>query len=243
MNKVFQKDLILVILIALIALACLSIKGTSKQLVVMIPYVILLFFLPGYAIISAVSPNTGLATKIITGIVISIITLSLLTFNADYSKVHIKPLLQTLAEITLFFAFIAYLRIFITSKRPGKRTIMCESCGGTYELEEGESLENPQNLRFWDPENNVFEGFETCRCGGKLKYIGSSSTSKLGFSKEKKLFGGVSKKVKSVPDNYIMCQNCGGYYRLREGESLDDFGACSCGGELKTAPTYFNPGK
>jgi hypothetical protein len=227
MNKVFQKDLILVILIALIALACLSIKGTSKQLVVMIPYVILLFFLPGYAIIRAVAPkNMGSAAKIIMGIVISIIILSLLTFNADYSKVHIKPLLQTLAEITLFFAFIAYLRIFITS-RQGKRIIICESCGGTYELEEGESLEN----------------FENCRCGGRLKYAESSSKPKPEASRQKKLFGGASKNPKTVPDNYIMCQNCGGYYRLKDDESLDDFGTCSCGGELKTAPKYFNPGK
>ncbi len=31
---------------------------------------------------------------------------------------------------------------------------------------------------------------------------------------------------------YLQCQKCGGYYKLNEGESLDDFTQCSCGGSL-----------
>lgn len=31
---------------------------------------------------------------------------------------------------------------------------------------------------------------------------------------------------------YLFCQKCGGYYELKEGESLDDFAHCSCGGSL-----------
>jgi hypothetical protein len=31
---------------------------------------------------------------------------------------------------------------------------------------------------------------------------------------------------------YLFCQKCGGYYELREGESVDDFAHCSCGGSL-----------
>jgi hypothetical protein len=35
---------------------------------------------------------------------------------------------------------------------------------------------------------------------------------------------------------FLECDDCGGYYELEEGESLDDFDVCQCGGELK----YFN---
>ncbi|NYB52246.1 MAG: hypothetical protein HVN35_06790 [Methanobacteriaceae archaeon] len=31
---------------------------------------------------------------------------------------------------------------------------------------------------------------------------------------------------------YIVCEICGGYYRLLEGESLDDFDSCQCGGKF-----------
>lgn len=164
MNKLFQKDIILIILLALISLACLSIKGSSKYMEVMIPYVILMFFLPGYAIFRAVYPKkTGYAAKIIVGIVLSVIILALLTSNTNPNKIHIKSLLQSLVEITLFFAVIAYIRVVISIKWPRNR--------------------------------------------------------------------------------YIMCKSCGGYYKLGEDESLDDFGACTCGGELKYAPKYFNPKK
>lgn len=31
---------------------------------------------------------------------------------------------------------------------------------------------------------------------------------------------------------YIYCEKCGGYYQLAEGESLEDFEICQCGGDL-----------
>ena len=31
---------------------------------------------------------------------------------------------------------------------------------------------------------------------------------------------------------YVICEKCGGYYELQEGESPDDFEACNCGGNL-----------
>ena len=164
MNKLFQKDIILIILLALISLACISIKGSSKYIEVLIPYVILMFFLPGYAIFKAIYPKkTGYGAKIIVGVVLSIFILALLTSTTNLNKVHIKSLLQTLAEITLFFTAIAYIRVVMGSKNQGNK--------------------------------------------------------------------------------YIMCERCGGYYKLTEEESLDDFGTCTCGGELKYAPKYFNPEK
>jgi hypothetical protein len=32
---------------------------------------------------------------------------------------------------------------------------------------------------------------------------------------------------------HLICEKCGGYYRLKAGESPDDFECCQCGGELK----------
>ncbi len=32
---------------------------------------------------------------------------------------------------------------------------------------------------------------------------------------------------------YLICDKCKGYYELQEGESLDDFKACQCGGKLE----------
>lgn len=42
-------------------------------------------------------------------------------------------------------------------------------------------------------------------------------------------------KIESTPkDEYIICESCGGQYKLEEGESLEDFDACECGGKLKS---------
>ena len=32
---------------------------------------------------------------------------------------------------------------------------------------------------------------------------------------------------------YLICEKCNGYYELQEGESLEDFETCECGGNLK----------
>ena len=31
---------------------------------------------------------------------------------------------------------------------------------------------------------------------------------------------------------YLVCEICGGYYHLMEGESINDFDSCQCGGKL-----------
>ena len=155
MNKFYQKDIIIVILLAVIPLVCLSIRGSSRYIEVMIPYVILMFFLPGYAVFrAAYTKETGYGAKIVVSIVLSIVILALLTSTTSTNQIHMTPLVRTLAEITLFFAVVAYIRAVISSKNPGNKYIMCKSCGGYYKLGEGESLED----------------FGACRCGGELKY-------------------------------------------------------------------------
>ena len=37
---------------------------------------------------------------------------------------------------------------------------------------------------------------------------------------------------KSGMHTYLECENCGGYYKLKYGESLEDFETCQCGGKL-----------
>lgn len=35
---------------------------------------------------------------------------------------------------------------------------------------------------------------------------------------------------------YLFCDECGGYYTLQLGESIDDFEKCQCGGKLEYIP-------
>lgn len=37
---------------------------------------------------------------------------------------------------------------------------------------------------------------------------------------------------------YIICDDCGGYYKLRDEESLKDFEECQCGGNLRYAQSF-----
>lgn len=37
---------------------------------------------------------------------------------------------------------------------------------------------------------------------------------------------------------YVLCKKCKGYYILQEGESINDFGNCRCGGELEYVETH-----
>ena len=37
---------------------------------------------------------------------------------------------------------------------------------------------------------------------------------------------------------YIICDDCGGYYKLGIDESLEDFSKCQCGGNLRYADSF-----
>lgn len=43
----------------------------------------------------------------------------------------------------------------------------------------------------------------------------------------------VSNKKETETGGYLVCEKCGGYYELEEGESPEDFDLCNCGGRLK----------
>ncbi len=38
-----------------------------------------------------------------------------------------------------------------------------------------------------------------------------------------------------ISNDWIICKKCGGYYKLQEGESLEYFERCQCGGKLSAA--------
>ena len=48
-----------------------------------------------------------------------------------------------------------------------------------------------------------------------------------------------SRRGAKEDDNYgyLICDKCNGYYELKEGESLEDFESCECGGTLKFTKT------
>ncbi|HOI39238.1 MAG TPA: hypothetical protein PL168_00760 [Methanobacterium sp.] len=37
---------------------------------------------------------------------------------------------------------------------------------------------------------------------------------------------------------YLVCEKCWSYYELQEGESIDDFDSCECGGKLAFTDDY-----
>ena len=45
----------------------------------------------------------------------------------------------------------------------------------------------------------------------------------------------------SESQGYLICEKCGGYYKLQPGESAKDFEKCQCGGDLKYAKQIVKP--
>ena len=44
----------------------------------------------------------------------------------------------------------------------------------------------------------------------------------------------IMNKSTNKDEKYIVCENCGKYYELQNGEAIDDFESCECGGNLKS---------
>ncbi len=147
----------------------------------------------------------------------------ILISTIHYTNTPFRYRLIIIALFTILFAAVGYIRRVIASRKPD-RYIICESCNGYYKLEEGESLED----------------FEACRCGGELRYAEDNFMSKGEPKRKKKSHKEKkSKKPKTEDPQYLVCENCGGRYTLKEGESLEDFESCRCGGRLKYAEKYF----
>ncbi|MCZ3364276.1 MULTISPECIES: DUF1616 domain-containing protein [Methanobacterium] len=224
MKRPNNTDIILVVLLAVISIVCITTPHLNKYIIVLIPYGLLLFFLPGYSIVTALSiKKSGLITKILVGILISMVITFILISTIHYTNTPFRYRLIIIALFTILFAAVGYIRRVIASRKPD-RYVICESCNGYYKLEEGESLED----------------FEACRCGGELRYAEDNFMSKKEPKRKKKSHKEKkSKKPKAEDPQYIVCENCGGHYTLKKGESLEDFESCRCGGRLKYAEKYF----
>jgi len=224
MKRPKNTDIISVVLLAVISIICITVPYLNKYIIVLIPYGLLLFLLPGYSIVTALSiKKSGLITKILVGILISMVITFILISTIHYTNTPFRYRLIIIALFTIFFAAVGYIRRVIASREPD-RYVVCESCNGYYKLEEGESLED----------------FEACRCGGELMYAEDNFMSKKEPKRKKKSQEEKkSKKAKTEDPQYLVCEKCGGRYTLKKGESLEDFESCHCGGRLNYAKEYF----
>lgn len=118
---------------------------------------IAVFFLLGYSLLTALFPkNNGNKIKfVLASVLISIaLVFSLALILGVFLDFSNGTFINVLLIITNVFIAVAFIRRLKLSKEIEKRYIVCENCGSTYNLKEGESLDD----------------FEACQCGGKLKY-------------------------------------------------------------------------
>lgn len=154
MKKLYNLDIFLVIILTLISVISIFTHPLHEFPIRVIPCLLILFFLPGYALIAALYPykeNKWLIKSLPLGIIISsaltFILISIKLFNlADISQTIIFAIL---AAFTIIMSLIALRR-----RKNLKRYLKCKSCNGYYLLESGESLAD----------------FEKCTCGGELEY-------------------------------------------------------------------------
>lgn len=128
---------------------------------------ILLLFIPGYALLISLFPtnNRNMIIKAMCSFLISIGLLMLIVVieNIVFNSLSIKGANLTilLAVLTIILLIFAYMRRKMNLSRVEADDrilndwIMCQKCGGYYQLQEGELLDD----------------FERCQCGGKLAAV------------------------------------------------------------------------
>lgn len=197
MKQLQNRDIILVILLAVISLTCILISPLNTFPLRIIPCVLILFILPGYSLLTALYPakknftfKKHLLISMILSLVITLI-FSLITIYSGFKMPYTSFLLLLLA-VTFLMLTIACRRRKNIDKKEYERYVICEKCHGYYRLKRDEFPED----------------FEHCQCGGDLKYSESSyikpekiekdlKTSGLGKSSQLKQF-----KIKSPESEY-----------------------------------------
>ncbi|MDI6724004.1 MAG: DUF1616 domain-containing protein [Methanobacterium sp.] len=197
MKQLQNRDIILIILLAVISLTCILISPLNTFPLRIIPCVLILFILPGYSLLTALYPtkeNFTFKKRLLVSIILSmVITLlfSLITVYFGF-KMPYTSFLSLLVAVTFLVLIIAYRRRKNIDKKEFERYVICEKCHGYYRLKRDEFPED----------------FEHCQCGGDLKYSESSyikpekieknlKTSGLGKSSRLKQF-----KIKSPESEY-----------------------------------------
>jgi uncharacterized membrane protein len=120
MKPPYQKDLWLVLVLSLVGLALIwlpTLQSYPSSLSTYIPIVIyvLLIFLPGYALITAIYPRDdriGSAVRIVLGFILGLLFLLLIPIAFNYIKLgYLKSLIPTLLFLlAIFFSILAILR-------------------------------------------------------------------------------------------------------------------------------------
>lgn len=162
MKQLQNRDIILVILLAVISLTCILIPPLNTFPIRIIPCVLILFILPGYSLLTALYPakkgftfKKRLFISIILSLVITLM-FSLITIYSGF-KIPYTSFLSLLAAVTFLMLIIAYRRRRNLDKKESDRYMICEKCHGYYRLQR----------------NEFPEDFEHCQCGGNLKYVES----------------------------------------------------------------------
>lgn len=177
MNKLkySQLDIIIILLVTFIAIA-INLQSIGSNAIIKDMISVLFLFIPGYSTLITIYPQNNISNlkTVVYSILISagfLIFIMVLENIFPNSSIITRPNLSIiLSIITITLAISAYIRRNSIEKNSLQNMVVCDKCNGYYPLKEGESIEDPQNLRFWDTENEVFECFEKCKCGGNLYY-------------------------------------------------------------------------
>jgi len=101
---------------------------------------------------------------------------------------------------------------------------------------------------YWSTQNLFIQLLAACSAANDNRLEITAEDVIRGYKTFFKLIKTDVTKYKSIPERvqdiegydgpvmargYLVCKNCGGYYKLQPGESPDDFGMCRCGGELE----------
>lgn len=154
MERSYNLDIFLVILFTFSATLSLFIYPLNSYPLRIIPCILMLFFLPGYALVMALYPvkaDMSMIKRFISGIILSAV-LTLLLTSINLFKIVTIPqnfIFYLLAIFTIIVCYIAFKRRKTITWR-----IRCKRCNGYYNLEEGETLDD----------------FYKCNCGGELEY-------------------------------------------------------------------------
>lgn len=156
MTSLPTRDLKIVILLTILVVVWILLSPLGESPLNWAVYLFLIL-MSAYSILSASYPPLPLAAnkrrfflEIITSIILLIII-----YLSNLILPYPNLLFLVLAFLTIILSVIAFYRR-IKSQRRVKRKgfLVCQDCGGYYQLKEGEYLNN----------------FESCQCGGKLEY-------------------------------------------------------------------------
>lgn len=152
MKGFYNADIFSAIIIIMISALFIFFYPLGESLLILIPYFLILFILPGFFIAIALYPLKGkrwLIKYILIGILLSsasslLFTILILSFKAPLSYIF-----TFLVFFSIIMAFASLIR-----RRKLRFYVKCKECSGYYELKKGEFLDD----------------FSKCTCGGELEY-------------------------------------------------------------------------